>query len=684
MWYDLAIYSLKVGACLAVFYLFFKLLLSRETFHRFNRIVVLGAIVLSFVLPLCVITVYRTLPVLPGSVLPAVSTAANLPAEGHAFPWERLLGGLFAVGVAGAFVRLCWSLGGVVRLIGRCDRRERLDDGTVLVHAGDSVRPFSWGRYIVLSDRDRAACGEAILLHERAHVRMRHSADLLLTDLCGCLQWFNPAMWLLRRELRDIHEYEADEAVISSGIDAKSYQLLLIRKAVGGRWYSIANSFNHSKLKNRITMMLRKKSSRWSGARVLLLLPLTALALGAFAETVYLFPEDKGTKENPKIHALAPDGTDPLVLVDGRERPASSINNISPEQIRTITILKDSTAIRMYGDKGRNGVILVELKEANKEALQPDDAVAVASGQPSDAAVGAAESARLPFRIAGSSDPVERLRVLYLVDGERVPEIISLDPARIESVTVLKGEGNVPPEYAGQGYEGVIEIRTKKKSDGVRVLSPEEARAYFESKEGKEVQRSLDRMEEYFKSDEWKEAQRKMEASGEYFNSDEWKEAQRKMDAYFKSDEWKEAQRKMDAYFKSDEWKEAQRKMEASSEYFKSDEWQEALRKMEASGEYFNSDEWKEAQLRLKELDKLSDRLGSEDGLGIVIRNASIGKGAFAGMKVYIDGREASSEEVDRLDPEKIRHMEVFTGKKAVRRYGEQASEGVVEIKTRK
>ena len=616
MWYDLAIYSLKVGACLAVFYLFFKLLLSRETFHRFNRIVVLGAIVLSFVLPLCVITVYRTLPALPVSVLPAVSAAADLPAEGHAFPWERLLGGLFAVGVAGAFVRLCWSLGGVVRLIGRCDRRERLDDGTVLVHAGDSVRPFSWGRFIVLSDRDRAVCGEAILLHERAHVRMHHSADLLLTDLCGCLQWFNPAMWLLRRELRDIHEYEADEAVISSGIDAKSYQLLLIRKAVGGRWYSIANSFNHSKLKNRITMMLRKKSSRWTGARVLLLLPLTALALGAFAETVYLFPDDKGKKENLKIRTSAPDGADPLVLVDGREQPASSINDITPEQIQSITVLKDSTAIRMYGDKGRNGVVLVELKKEGDGTQQSDadDVVVVCYGQPSDAAVEAAKSAGLPFRVTGGNDPAERLHVLYLVDGERVPEIGSLDPGRIESVSVFKGKDNIPSEYAGQGYEGVIEIRTKKKSDGVRILSPEEARAYFESKEGKEVQRSLDRMEEYFKSDEWKEAQRKMEASGEYFNSDEWKEA----------------------------------------------------------------------QLRLKELDKLSDRLGSEDGLGIVIRNASIGKGAFAGMKVYIDGREASSEEVDRLDPENIRHMEVLTGKKAVRRYGEQASEGVVEIKTRK
>ena len=412
-------------------------------------------------------------------------------------------------------------------------------------------------------------------------------------------------MWLLRRELRDIHEYEADEAVISSGIDAKSYQLLLIRKAVGGRWYSIANSFNHSKLKNRITMMLRKKSSRWTGARVLLLLPLTALALGAFAETVYLFPEDKGKKENLKIRTSAPDGADPLVLVDGREQPASSINDITTERIQSITVLKDSTAIRMYGDKGRNGVVLVELKKEGNGTPQSDaDDVTV---------VGYASSDDAPIHIGGKEGALPE-HVLYLVDGERVPEIGSLDPGRIESVSVLKGKDNIPSEYAGQGYEGVIEIRTKKKSDGVRVLSPEEARAYFESKEGKEVQRSLDRMEAYFKSDEWKEAQRKMEASGEYFNSDEWKEA----------------------------------------------------------------------QLRLKELDKLSDRLGSEDGLGIVIRNASIGKGAFAGMKVYIDGREASSEEVDRLDPEKIRHMEVLTGKKAVRRYGEQASEGVVEIKTRK
>ena len=255
--YDLMIYSLKVGGCLAVFYLFFKLLLSRETFHRFNRIVLLGAMVLSLVLPLCVITVYRELPVLPESPAEeAVTTvAAEPPAE--PFPWEKLAGGAFVAGAVVTLLGTCCSLFGVVRLVRR-GSRERLEDGSVLVRTDRAVTPFSWGRYIVMSGKDLAENGDAILLHERAHLRLRHSLDLIVTVVAGCLQWFNPAMWLLRRELRAIHEYEADEAVLESGVDAKDYQLLLIRKAAGGRWYSVANSFNHSKLKNRITMMLRK------------------------------------------------------------------------------------------------------------------------------------------------------------------------------------------------------------------------------------------------------------------------------------------------------------------------------------------------------------------------------------------------------------------------------------------
>ena len=212
--YTLMLYSLKVGACLAVFYLFFKLLLSRETFHRLNRIVVLAAMVLSFVLPLCVITVYRELPAMPE--LPVTEDAGYAPSaepESQPFPWDKAATAAFLAGAAAA---LLWTLGsvcGVLHMIRR-GHRERLRDGSVLVRTDQPVVPFSWYRYIVMSEKDLAENGEAIVLHEKAHLRLRHSFDLLVTDLAGCLQWFNPAMWLLRRELRAIHEYEADEAVL--------------------------------------------------------------------------------------------------------------------------------------------------------------------------------------------------------------------------------------------------------------------------------------------------------------------------------------------------------------------------------------------------------------------------------------------------------------------------------------
>ena len=495
--YDLMIYSLKVGVCLAVFYLFFKLLLSRETFHRFNRIVLLGAMVLSFVLPLCVITVYRELPVLPESPAEeAVTTvAAEPPAE--PFPWEKLAGGAFVAGAVVTLLGTCCSLFGVVRLVRR-GSRERLEDGSVLVRTDRAVTPFSWGRYIVMSGKDLAENGDAILLHERAHLRLRHSLDLIVTDVAGCLQWFNPAMWLLRRELRAIHEYEADEAVLESGVDARDYQLLLIRKAAGGRWYSVANSFNHSKLKNRITMMLRKRSSRWAGARVLLLLPLMGVALGAFAETAYVFPEDKVTKEKPGIRirgVKSSSGKEPLVLVDGRR--TDRMDTLESERIESITVLKDSTATAAYGEKAKYGVILVEMRKDTEPAsmyLEVKKAKVV-SGKSGTVivsdSVGTVVTAGKPeevtvvgYGMKSKEGNVVRLRghrrsdsrtVVYLVDGVRVPEIESLDPNRIESISVLK-DASVPAEYLAEGCTGVIAITTKR--------TPDARQAAVESVEG--------------------------------------------------------------------------------------------------------------------------------------------------------------------------------------------------------
>mgnify|MGYP000237781328 CR=1 FL=1 len=138
-------------------------------------------------------------------------------------------------------------------------------------------------KFVVISEKDLKENGEEILTHEYAHIRKRHSIDLLIADICIFFQWFNPASWLLKQELQNIHEFEADESVIAQGIDAKKYQLLLIKKAVGTRLYSMANSFNHSSLKKRITMMLKKKSNPWKLSKYLIVFPLAAIAAILFA-----------------------------------------------------------------------------------------------------------------------------------------------------------------------------------------------------------------------------------------------------------------------------------------------------------------------------------------------------------------------------------------------------------------
>lgn len=284
------VYILKSSLCLAVFYLFYRLLLSKETFHRCNRIALLSIILLSYILPLATITTSQHT-----MVSTAVTTVEDLlimyeqnvvPNQGlqpeYGFPWQEIL---IICYVAGAiFFILChlWSLGRMLYFI-RHNQREQLPDGTLLIIHSCNFAPFSWMKYIVISQADLKENGHDILLHEQAHIRNHHSWDLLLVEVCSWLQWFNPAIWLLKQELQNIHEYEADEEVLRQGIDARQYQMLLIKKAVGARLYSIANSFNHSSLKKRITMMLKKKSNPWARLKYLYVLPLAVIAVAAFA-----------------------------------------------------------------------------------------------------------------------------------------------------------------------------------------------------------------------------------------------------------------------------------------------------------------------------------------------------------------------------------------------------------------
>ena len=283
------VYMLKSSVCLAMFYLFYRMLLSKETFHRFNRIALLGVLLLSCLVPMIELTTAEASGLSqPFLELEEMVLMVRAEPEGvltemsSPFPWRALMLLVYIGGILFFVLRHLWSLGRMVRLL-RASRRETLKGGITLFVHREKAAPFSWMNMIAVSEEDLEENRNAILTHERAHIKNCHSWDLLLAEVCIFFQWFNPAAWLLKQELQTIHEYEADEWVINNGIDAKTYQLLIIKKAVGARLYSIANSFNHSSLKKRITMMIKKKSNPWARLKYLYVLPLAAVAVAAFA-----------------------------------------------------------------------------------------------------------------------------------------------------------------------------------------------------------------------------------------------------------------------------------------------------------------------------------------------------------------------------------------------------------------
>ncbi len=285
----LLIYQIKVGICLIAFYLLWKLLLSRETFHRFNRVALLTVMALAFVLPWVKLSLDVSTPVAGGMVVleeMIVTPAGAVQPQQAAQTWNviNIANVLYFIGVVSVLVWLLHSQWSLHRLLKK-GRREQMPNGITLhVVPGDQT-PFSYFRHIVINEQDYRDNPREIITHEHAHISLRHSWDVLFVELVKLFQWWNPAAWLLCRELRQVHEYEADMAVLNQGVDAKQYQLLLIRKSVGDQLFSMANNFNYQSLKKRIRMMTMNKSSRWKTLRALAVVPVIALALLAFANT---------------------------------------------------------------------------------------------------------------------------------------------------------------------------------------------------------------------------------------------------------------------------------------------------------------------------------------------------------------------------------------------------------------
>ena len=372
--FEFLVYLAQSAICLATLYLIYKVAMSYETLHSFNRVLLLGSVVLSALLPLChvrIVKEYDAEPTVSAIEIDdmVVAEVAELGVDYVAL-LKDLAVMLFLVGVAFMLVRMAVGIYSVWRLI-HSGQMSVIEEDVTLTVVDSLSSPFSWFGHIVASKSDVEQFRDMIITHEMAHIRLRHSLDVLAVDLALCLWWFNPALWLLRRELQSLHEYQADEAVLNRGIDAKTYQMLLIKRAVGARLHSIANCLNHSNLKNRITMMCKNQSSRWAATKALLVVPMVAVALSAFATTEYVPREVQDKITENSVNLQDEEKPNPVVVIDGKVVTYDEMNKLDPNIIDKMEIFKEGKAkeyaaeldLNISAEDVKEGLIVISLKK---------------------------------------------------------------------------------------------------------------------------------------------------------------------------------------------------------------------------------------------------------------------------------------------------------------------------------
>lgn len=402
------LYVIKAAITLALLYSCFFIFLSKETFHRFNRCMLVGIMLVSLVMPMFHFTtehpttlneeVYIVQNYIEHDTTPIIVTAQ----QAQGITWIQALTWIYMAGVVLMLILTLVQATSLIRFMSSGVRHTDSQGNTVILHNND-VPPFSIFRYIVMSVKDYESCRQYILTHEQEHIRLGHTYDLLLLQGMKTLMWFNPFIWFLSRDLKAVHEYEADQAVINQGIDAKSYQQLLVMKVVGNRLQPFTNNLNHGSLKKRIVMMYQKPSNRWLMLKALCAIPVAALTINTFAtpietdpvedmvktlETtnVPAFNEVKETLPSPKTaeeaseekpFAITTDSNNiddnPLVLVNDVEInlpvDIKTITNetiaealgIQKDDIEGITVLIDNAATTIFGERGKNGVVDIKV-----------------------------------------------------------------------------------------------------------------------------------------------------------------------------------------------------------------------------------------------------------------------------------------------------------------------------------
>lgn len=281
-------YSIVAGCTLAILYIVYLLIMAGAKQPRFNRIVLLGILVMSFVVVPAAGSFYVKDAVVDPFAPMEKDQKVYTPRQGPIFvkkgertdynPVEvvmmaardqrlfkaaKFCAKVYMAGVAAVLLMFVVSMARLALMIRRSEKR-RLGDATlVIVDSDKPMSPFCFGRYVVLKRPVlESEYAEMILEHELTHVRLHHRIDLVAAYLGAAVCWYNPFAWSLLKSLREVHEYEVDASMIDEGTDAREYQMMLIKKVGGVRLQAFADNLNNSKLRKRIVMMQKNRSSK--------------------------------------------------------------------------------------------------------------------------------------------------------------------------------------------------------------------------------------------------------------------------------------------------------------------------------------------------------------------------------------------------------------------------------------
>jgi len=290
-------YLLESGVCLAVFYFIYWAFLKKETFFEFIRFFLLLSIPVSFIIPLIDITSpIRTSAVIEDTYV----TSATAGTQGQIISISDIFWFGFLFGAAFLLLRFVLRLIQIALLVRKYGYH--VYDGVKVVVTDTETAPFSFFNYLFINNSDITDHGfDRILAHEMTHIKQYHSIDLLLMELLTIVQWFNPFVWPYKKSLKETHEYLADHAVIAQGCSRAKYQLLIFEQHVGLNMFEFTNNFSQSLIKRRITMMAKIKSNGRAKLKLLLIFPVVALLVLAFADAkpVSTQPSDEAMISQP-------------------------------------------------------------------------------------------------------------------------------------------------------------------------------------------------------------------------------------------------------------------------------------------------------------------------------------------------------------------------------------------------